>query len=60
MEKTVNLNLPGVIELGREELKKNNGGSILLFLGIVATVISIGAAVDYVAGEIVEGWENPK
>lgn len=62
MEKTLDLKTSEVVELGREELKKTNGGAIgiLTVLGAIATVIAIGAAIDHAAEKVVEGWNNPR
>jgi|GEM_PF-7031493 len=39
MKKTLELKMPGVIELGKDELMKNNGGGFGVFLGLVAVAI---------------------
>ena len=51
-----NLENYGVLELNAKEIRKIDGG----FWNIVAIVITIGIAVDYIAGEFMEGWNNPK
>lgn len=61
MEKTVDLKMPGIVELGREELKETDGGTpFFAVIGVVASIIAVGAAIDYAAEKVIEGWENPK
>ncbi len=51
MEKTLDLNLPGVMELGREELKEVDGGTPWIFF--VAGALVGGVIYDaYKAGSI--------
>ena len=48
-------------ELNRIELMKINGGNpILVGLGVLTTVISLGKAADQAGAWFAEGWNNPK
>ncbi len=62
MKKELVLNQPGVMELDREELKKTDGGLPIVFaiIGVAASILAVGAAIDYIAGKVVEGWNNPR
>ena len=44
MEKTLDLKMPGVMELGREELREFNGGNLFPVIGAIAaaTAITLG------------------
>jgi hypothetical protein len=65
MEKTLDLKMPGVMELGREELREMEGGSIASVLksfGKKITPIAIGIWVfenwsDIKEG-VVDGWNE--
>ena len=45
MEKVLDLKMPGVQELGREELREVEGGSLFGFLVAVATVAIVAGAI---------------
>ncbi|MGQ1948580.1 class IIb bacteriocin, lactobin A/cerein 7B family [Geofilum sp. OHC36d9] len=59
MKTTLDLKESGIAFLDKNELKKTNGG-FWVTIGIIASFIAVGAAIDYVAGEFIEGWQNPK
>ena len=48
-------------ELNRIELMEINGGNpILVGLGVLTTVISLGKAADQAGAWFADGWNNPK
>lgn len=48
-------------ELNRIELMQIKGGNpILVGLGVLTTVISLGKAADQAGAWFAEGWNNPK
>ncbi len=47
MEKVLNLKMPGVQELGREELKEVEGGSLWILLGLAATALATHVAWEF-------------
>ena len=48
-------------ELNRNELLEIRGGNpILVGLGVLTTLISLGKAADQVGQWFVQGWNNPK
>jgi len=55
-----NLENYGVQEMNAEEIRETDGGSIWVVLGVIASVIAIGAAIDAAAEEFIEGWNNPR
>tara|TARA_R110002050_G_scaffold238372_1_gene374449 strand:+ start:232 stop:405 length:174 start_codon:yes stop_codon:yes gene_type:complete len=55
-----NLQNFGVQELSAKEIKEIEGGFIWPILEAITVVLAIGAAIDYIAGEVIKGWDNPK
>lgn len=55
-----NLENYGVLELNASKVKETQGGSILAFLGAIATIITIVVTVDAAAEEFMKGWNNPR
>ena len=48
-------------ELNRLELLKTKGGNpILVGLGVLTTMISLGKAADQAGEWFMQGWNNPK
>lgn len=48
-------------ELNRLELLKTKGGNpILVGLGVLTTMISLGKAADQAGDWFMQGWNNPK
>jgi hypothetical protein len=56
MEKTLDLKMPGVIELGREELKEVGGGEpvTLLVLGGAAAIVGLAVGWKALCDEVHE------
>ena len=51
----------GAIELGENDLSKIRGGHpVLVVLGVVTTVVSLGRALDQAGQWFLEGWNNPR
>ena len=48
-------------ELSKHEILETKGGNpILVGLGVLTTVISLGRAADQAGEWFVQGWNNPK
>lgn len=45
---------------GAEMLATRGGNPILVGLGVLSTIISLGKAADQASEWFVEGWNNPK
>lgn len=60
MEKTLDLKMPGVMELGRKELKELNGGFFALYAELTIIAVQLAIAADEFAEGVKEGWEENK
>ena len=51
----------GTNELVLNELQKTKGGvPILVVLGVITTVVSVGRTLDQMGGWFLKGWNNPQ
>ncbi|MCK5730946.1 MAG: hypothetical protein KAH68_07720 [Draconibacterium sp.] len=59
MEKTLDLKIPGVQELGKEELRGADGGGILLGIAtLLGGALLAGATWEIITSSSAECWED--
>ena len=57
----MNLQNLNVTELSAQEVQETEGGLTgLEIIGLATAVISIGAAIDHISEQFLEGWNHPR
>jgi lactobin A/cerein 7B family class IIb bacteriocin len=56
----MNLDNLNLVELNAQEFQEVQGGLLNPIVDAVIAIVTIGAYVDWAAGEFLQGWNNPR